>query len=72
MKEKDLIDKGIKYIEINKVKHFLLEDVKKEYGQIKYDRTKIETVDYISADNLEEFTEFDKSIKNALNFKVKK
>lgn len=75
MKQQELIKDKIPFITIEDNIYFLLDSIKEKYGQVKYESKQIKKVDnkaYIQAEYVEKFTEFDKHMHQALNFKIKK
>lgn len=75
MDEEKLIQDEISFIEENNQKYFKWDDVKKKYKEVKTDKNKgIEKNDglYVLAENIKNYTPFDKSINKALNFNNKK
>ena len=75
MDEEKLIKDKIPYIEENNQKYFKWDDVKKKYKEVKTDKNKgIEKNSglYVLAENVDNYTPFDKSISKALNFNNKK
>lgn len=73
MEEKELTKNKIPYILVGNKKYFQLESIRLKFGDVK---TKsaivVDNKRYALAENIEKYTEFDKSIKKILNLKVKK
>lgn len=73
MNENELIKDKISHKLIGDKKYFSVDALKLKYGDIKTQSVlNIEGKKYVLAKNVEKYTEFDKSIKKVLNFKVKK
>lgn len=75
MDEEKLIKDEISFIEENNQKYIKWDDVKKKYKEVKTDKNKgIDRNDglYVLAENIKNYTPFDKSINKALNFNNKK
>lgn len=70
MNESELLKDKITHILIGDKKYFLVDSLKLKYGDIKTQSVlSIDGKRYVLAENVEEYTEFDKSIKKVLGFK---
>lgn len=73
MDEKELLKDRISHKLIGGKKYFLVDAIKLKYGDIKTQSVlSIDGKKYVLSENVEKYTEFDKSIKKVLNFKNKK
>lgn len=73
MNESELLKDKITHILIGDKKYFLVDSLRLKYGDIKTQSVlSIDGKRYVLAENADKYTEFDKSVKKVLNFKIKK
>ena len=73
MDEKKLLKDKIPHTIVDGKTYFSLDSIKEKYGDVKTKETLvIEGKKYVLAENVEQYTDFDKHMKQALNFNNKK